>query len=113
MVLVCTRLPLPDDVLLATSMPLRFFALGMFGVIGAVLSELFPTAMRGSGLGFCYNLGRGLAGVASAVIGGSAGSLGLAHALGLYAAAAYALVIIMALLLPETRGRTFVSPGQV
>ncbi|MEA1648567.1 MFS transporter [Nitrospirillum sp. BR 11164] len=101
----CTLYPVPDHALLLLSFPLGFFALGMFSVIGAVLAELYPTALRGSGLGFCYNFGRGMAGTTPLLIGGGILGLGLRHAIGLYATAAYALVVVAAFLLPETRGR--------
>ncbi|ASG24547.1 putative MFS family arabinose efflux permease [Nitrospirillum viridazoti] len=105
LLLACTLYPVSDQALLLLSFPLGFFALGMFSVIGAVLAELYPTALRGSGLGFCYNFGRGMAGVTPLLIGSSILGLGLRHAIGLYATAAYALVVVAAFLLPETRGR--------
>lgn len=104
-VLACTRLPVSDLGLLLLGLPLGFFALGMFSGIGPVLSELFPTATRGSGLGFCYNLGRGLAATAPVLIGISVENSGVAHAVGSYASCAYALVLVATALLPETRGR--------
>ncbi len=35
-----------------------FFGSGYFSLFGALLSELFPTAIRATGQGFCYNIGR-------------------------------------------------------
>ncbi|MEA1672670.1 MFS transporter [Nitrospirillum sp. BR 11163] len=105
LLLTCTLYPVSDQVLLLLSFPLGFFALGMFSVIGAVLAELYPTALRGSGLGFCYNFGRGMAGATPLLIGGGILGMGLSHAIGLYATAAYALVLLATSLLPETRGR--------
>ncbi|MBO9558936.1 MAG: MFS transporter [Caulobacter sp.] len=104
-VLASTGLPVSDAVLLALSFPLGFFALGMFSAIGPVLTELFPTEMRGSGLGFCYNVGRGLAGLMPALIGLDVQKTGLAHAIGLYATSAYVLVLLATAIIPETRGR--------
>jgi MFS family permease len=109
LLLACTLYPVSDRVLLLLSFPLGFFALGMFSVIGAVLAELYPTELRGSGLGFCYNFGRGMAGATPLLIGGSILGMGLSHAIGLYATAAYALVLLAAFLLPETRGRELES----
>lgn len=104
-VLASTTLPVSDMVLLALSFPLGFFALGMFSAIGPVLTELFPTQIRGSGLGFCYNVGRGLAGFAPVLIGLNVQRTGLAHAIGAYATAAYLLVLVATALIPETRGK--------
>jgi MFS family permease len=111
LILIGTQLPLSDTELLLVTFPLGFFALGMFSVIGALLSELFPTEMRGSGLGFCYNFGRGLAGVTPFVVGNTGAVVGLGHALGLYVTCAYGLVVVAAFLLPETRGRRFYAAG--
>lgn len=102
--LVYLHLPVSDTALLALSAPLGFVATGIFGVIGPALTELYPTELRGAGLGFCYNCGRGLAGTTPALIGISAGQVGVGQAVGLYVACAYGLVLAMALLLPETRG---------
>ncbi|HWJ75418.1 MAG TPA: MFS transporter [Kaistia sp.] len=110
MILICTELSLSDTALLVLAFPLGFFALGMFSVIGAVLTELFPTEMRGSGLGFCYNFGRGLAGATPFFVGSTSTALGLGHALGFYVTSAYGLVVVAAILLPETRGRRL-DPG--
>jgi MFS family permease len=104
-VLACTLLPVSDAALLVLSFPLGFFALGMFSAIGPVLAELFPTEIRGSGLGFCYNVGRGLAGVAPVLIGLNVQKTGLAHAIGLHATSAYVLVLLATAVIPETRGR--------
>jgi MFS family permease len=104
-VLACTALPVTDGVLLALSFPLGVFALGMFSAIGPVLTELFPTQSRGSGLGFCYNVGRGLAGFTPVLIGLNVERTGLAHAIGAYATAAYLLVLVATALIPETRGK--------
>ena len=34
------------------------FGMGLFAGLGAVLSEIFPTKVRGTGMGFCYNAAR-------------------------------------------------------
>jgi MFS family permease len=105
LVLICTELPCSDLALFALGFPLGFFALGMFAVIGPVLTELYPTELRGSGMGFCYNFGRGMAGLTPFLIGVGADRGGIAHSLGLYVAGAYGLVVLAVLVLPETSGR--------
>jgi MFS family permease len=82
-----------------------FFTSGIFAGMGAFLAELFPTALRGSGQGFSYNAGRALGAVCPAAIGRLSSRFGLAETLALVTACAYALVILCAALLPETRGR--------
>ncbi len=102
-----TVLPLTDDVMLLLGFPLGFFMSGIFSGAGAFLAELFPNEIRGSGQGFCYNFGRGIGATFPAVVGLLSDRLHmpLASAIGLCAATAYALVVVMALALPETRGR--------
>lgn len=112
--LVYVEIPVSNLALLLLSVPLGFVATGIFGVVGPILTELYPTELRGSGLGFCYNVGRGLAGGATPLlIGASAAQLGVGHAMGLYVACAYGLVLVAALLLPETRGRELQSLSEI
>ncbi|MDW3331611.1 MFS transporter, partial [Escherichia coli] len=59
-VLLYTQLPLSNQVLWVLGFPLGFFASGYFSGMGAFLTELYPTRLRGSGQGFCYNFGRGV-----------------------------------------------------
>lgn len=102
-----TVMPLTDSVMLLLGFPLGFFMSGIFSGAGAFLAELFPTEVRGSGQGFCYNFGRGIGATFPALVGVMSDRLHmpLATAIGLCAATAYALVVLMALALPETRGR--------
>lgn len=107
--LTYAEFPLAGMALLLFSVPLGFVATGMFAVVGPILTELFPTDLRGSGLGFCYNLGRGVAGVTPILVGGNIERLGVSHAIGLYVACAYGFVLLAAIVLPETRGRTLLE----
>lgn len=110
-VLICTQMQLSDMALLVLGIPLGFFALGMFSAIGPVLTELYPTELRGAGLGFCYNIGRALAGATPLLIGSSVTTIGIRHAIGLYGACAFGIVLIATILLPETRGRILTNLG--
>jgi MFS family permease len=88
--------------MLLLGFPLGFVISGIFSGSGAFLAELFPTAMRGSGQGFCYNVGRGIGATFPAVVGFlSDHHTTLATAIGVCAGTAYALVVIAAALLPE------------
>jgi MFS family permease len=100
-----------DVTMLWLGFPLGFFSSGIFSGMGAFYTELFPTNVRGSGQGFCYNAGRGVAAVFPTLVGVMAATLPLREAIGLFAAGAYGLLIIAALLLPETRGRELQAPG--
>lgn len=58
-----------------------FFGTGYFSGFAVIASELFPTALRGSAMGFSYNLGRILSAVAPWAIGRVSEHAGLAAAL--------------------------------
>jgi MFS family permease len=103
--LTYTRLPAAPWLALVLGAPLGFFSSGIFSGMGPLLTELFPTALRGSGQGFCYNFGRAPAAFLPALAGYEAARVGLGAAVGLLAAASYGLVIVAAAALPETRGR--------
>lgn len=77
--------------------------------MGAFLTELFPTRVRGSGQGFCYNVGRAIGALFPVLIGTLSSRFGLGASIGLFAVAAYGVLIIAALTLPETRGRELES----
>jgi MFS family permease len=108
-VLSYTQLPISDGLMLVLGFPLGFFASGIFSGMGALFSELYPTELRGSGQGFCYNFGRGFAALFPALVGLAAAVMPLGEAVGLFAGFAYGLVIIAALTLPETRGQELKS----
>ena len=100
-----TQFDLSDGLMLVLGFPLGFFSAGIFSGMGPLYTELFPTSVRATGQGFCYNFGRGVAAVFPTLIGWLSASLSLGKAIGLFAAGAYAIVILAALMLPETRGR--------
>jgi MFS family permease len=102
-----TLLPITDGLMLVLGFPLGFFMSGIFSGSGAFLAELFPNELRGSGQGFCYNFGRGVGATFPALVGvlSDRMHLSLGSAIGVCAAAAYAIVVIVAFCLPETRGR--------
>jgi MFS family permease len=104
-----TQIQVNDGIMLVLGFPLGFFASGVFSGIGPFFTELFPTRMRGSGQGFAYNFGRGIAALNPWLVGVVSASLPLGQAIGLFALAAYGLMAVAALLLPETRGRVLTT----
>lgn len=99
------QIPITDAQMMLLGFPLGFFVSGIFSGAGAFLSELFPHALRGSGQGFCYNFGRGTGSFFPALVGLLSATMPLSKTIGLLAAAAYGLVIVTLLFLPETRGK--------
>ncbi|WP_322064935.1 MFS transporter [Burkholderia ubonensis] len=102
---VYTSLHLTNTSMLWLGFPLGFFASGIFSGMGAFLTELFPTRVRGSGQGFCYNVGRAVGALFPFLIGALSKHYGLGASIGIFAVAAYGVMIVAALTLPETRGR--------
>jgi MFS family permease len=108
-VLVYTQVPVDNTMMLFLGFPLGFFASGIFSGMGPFLTELFPTRMRGSGQGFAYNFGRGIAAMNPLLVGMLSAKLPLGQSIGIFALIAYGLLIIAALLLPETKGRVLTA----
>lgn len=72
---------------------------------GAFLAELFPTRVRGAAQGFCGNAGRAIGSLFPLLVGVVAARLPLGVSMGICACSAYAVLVVFALTLPETRGR--------
>jgi MFS family permease len=104
-VIAYTQLPLNNEILWLLGFPLGFFASAYFSGVGAFLTELYPTRLRGSGQGFCYNFGRGIGALFPFLVGTLSTSTSLANAIAIFAVAAYGLFFLAAFALPETRGR--------
>ena len=84
---------------------LGFFNNGIFGGFPIYLPELYPTSIRATGAGFCFNVGRVLASAGPFLTGSLVGALGSFGR----AASAIALIYLLGLLIlplaPETKGR--------
>jgi fucose permease len=109
LVSVYTRIPISDSMTLLLGFPLGFFLSGIFSGMGAFLSELFPSRVRGSGQGFCYNGGRAVGSLFPALVGYLSATMPLGQTIGLMAGSAYLTVVVAALFLPETRGKLLLA----
>ena len=107
LILIYTHMPVSGGMLLI-GFPLGFFILGIFAGMGAYFAELFPGEVRCSGQGFCYSTGRAIGAACPALIGAWSTHISLGQSIAAFTAAAYALVVISAWALPETRGQVFV-----
>lgn len=103
--LAYTQLEITNEMMMWLGFPLGFFASGYFSGMGAFLTELYPTRLRGSGQGFTYNFGRGMGALFPALVGYFSVKYGLGNAIALFGCFAYGVFVIAALLLPETKGR--------
>jgi len=81
-----------------------FFGTGYFSGFSVIASEMFPTALRGTALGFVYNIGRVVSAAAPWLIGRFSESAGLSYALCITSAAfLVAALIAAALQLPQVQ----------
>ena len=113
LVIAYTQLPITDAAMMVLGFPLGFFLSGIFSGMGAYLSELYPSHIRGSGQGFCYNFGRAVGSIFPALIGYISATMPLGVTIGYFAAGCYLLVVVVSLLLPETRGRQLTASAEV
>jgi len=86
-----------------------FIGLSVFGVFGSFtfyLPELFPTRLRGTGSGFCYNIGRVFASAGPFIVGAvAAGGVGRAMTAVSYVALVPLFGLLLVPFIIETRGR--------
>ena len=90
--------------LLAVGPLLAFFGTGHFTGFAIITAELFPTSFRATAMGLTYNFGRALSAAAPWAIGALGARGGLASAFEI-SGVAFLLAAVLALALPETRGR--------
>ena len=83
---------------------LGFLGHGYFSLFGAMLAELFPSSVRATAQGVCYNTGRALSAFAPFAVGAAADRIGYGAALAL-TSGFYLVGAALIFLLPETRGR--------
>ena len=96
-----------NTTLLIIGFPLGFFASGCFSGFGSYLAELYPTRARGTGAGFCYNVGRAVGALFPGIIGFLAAAIGLGGAVA-FGVFGYVLAIAALRFLPETHGKALV-----
>jgi len=105
-------LPLSNQQMLFFGFPLGFFAAGIPASLGALFNELYPSGMRGTGVGFCYNFGRIISAGFPVLVGYMSKSMPLGTAIGINAAIAYGIVVLAVFALPETKGKSLDEPEQ-
>jgi MFS family permease len=109
LVLVFMFVPMGDTALLLTGIPLSAAILMKFSPMGPFMTELYPTELRGTGQGFCYNGGRAIGSFFPTMIGFSTQIMSLGAAIALFCVMACVLMIVMLFTLPETLGREISS----
>ena len=103
MVVVYSRLTDPAALLIGGAV-MGFFVNGMLGGYGALMSELYPAAVRATAQNVLFNLGRAIGGFGPVAIGTIAAALGFQTAIALLAALYVLDVAAMWALIPERKG---------
>jgi MFS family permease len=109
MILIYMFVPMDNTALLFVGVPLFTIFLMKFPPMGPFMTELYPTAVRGTAQGFCYNAGRAIGSFLPALVGFVSQTLPLGATIALFSAFASGIMVVMLLLLPETRGRSLAS----
>jgi MFS family permease len=109
MVLVFMFVPMGNTALLLAGIPLSTAILMKFSAMGPFMTELYPTHIRGTGQGLCYNGGRALGAFFPTMIGYATQTMSLGAAIALFCTLATSVMILMLLTLPETQGRAIAS----
>jgi MFS family permease len=110
--LVYFLVPLTGTAMFVLGIPLGFFSAGIPAGLGSLFAELYPTAVRGTGQGFCYNFGRIVAAAFPILVGYLSDRLGMGPSIGLFAGTAYGIAVITAVLLPETSRTELDQPAR-
>ncbi len=111
LVVLYLLVPVSGTALLLLGAPLGFCTAGIPASLAALFSELFPTGLRGTGMGFCYNAGRLASALLPLGVGLLSEILGLGPAIGLSALSAYGLVLLAVALLPDAPSPPLSSPA--
>jgi MFS family permease len=84
-----------------------FFGTGYYSGFGALTAELYPTSVRATAQGFCYNTGRIASAAAPFVVGRMADTRGFTAAFAV-TGAAFLLAAIAWIWIPETKNRELI-----
>jgi MFS family permease len=109
MVLVYMLAPMDNTMLFFLGIPLNIILLMKFPPMGPFMTELFPTTIRGTAQGFCYNAGRAIGSFFPTMVGFLSQVMSLGTTIAVFSAIASGIMIVMLFLLPETRGRSLES----
>lgn len=103
--------PIGPSLTIVLALFLGAFQGGLAAGMLPAFSELFPTAIRANGQGFCLSGGRGFGSVVPAAVGVVSQSLPLGIAMGACAMVAYAVAFLAAIALPDGAGVDLATAG--
>ncbi|SAL65245.1 MFS transporter [Caballeronia arvi] len=97
--------PMDPWLLALLGLPVGMGINGAFAGIGPMLSELFPTEIRTTCMGFSYNVGKSLGALSVALVGAVAERMGMVGSIAVFCFIGYFCALLALTFLPETRGR--------
>ncbi|HYM73634.1 MAG TPA: hypothetical protein VET89_11675, partial [Stellaceae bacterium] len=106
MVLLFMFAPMSNEAIFWLGVPLNICLLMKFPPMGPFMTELYPTEVRGTGQGFCYNAGRAIGSFFPTMVGFVSEGMALGAVIAVFSTVAFGVMILMLLMLPETRGRS-------
>lgn len=110
MALAYMMIPVSNNIMLILGFPLGVMMLGMFSGLAATISESYPNEVRATGYGVAYNVGRVIGSLFPLSVGWlSTGYLPLGLSIAVVAGVGYACVVLVAIVLPETKGLDFTT----
>jgi MFS family permease len=98
-------IPMDSWTLALLGFPVSMAVNGVFAGVGPMLSELFPTAIRTTCMGFSYNVGKSIGALGVLAVGAVAEHAGLASSIAMFCFIGYFCALLALTFLPETRGR--------
>jgi MFS family permease len=90
--------------------PVYAFFISFAGLFGAYFAELFPTHVRATGAGFCFNVGRGVSSFAPFILGWVATQYGLVTGIGL-CTGFFLLAAVTVFFMPDSPSHTAALPA--
>jgi MFS family permease len=106
-----TVIPVGPGMMMFLGMLMGAMSSGRFAPLGPILTELYPTAIRGTAQGFVYNGGRAIGALSPAIAGYASAHMKLGTAIGVLAVLWNGIAVFACFFLPETRNKELSSDG--
>jgi MFS family permease len=100
-----TVMPIGPVLMLFLGFLMGALSSGRMAPTGTILTELYPTAIRGTAQGFVYNFGRAAGAFYPAIAGYAAAHMKLGLAIGVLAVISNGIAVLACFFLPETRNK--------
>ncbi|MDR5826323.1 MFS transporter [Caballeronia sp. LP006] len=92
-----------DQTLLLFLGPVFAFFMAFAGLMGSYFAELFPTQVRATGTGFCFNVGRGFSAFAPLLLNSMSSAFGFGPSIAVCGGVFVAAAAVVMMLPPEQK----------